>query len=173
MSNLLASLDPIFKDCVAPKGWPDKIQQPWIQDGFVYATDGRIVVRQPIELSDTTHDAQDARAIFDESKPGISIDLPDIGPEQPRLQCPHCKAAFTNAGCVERTPRAVELHGGLFIADRFVWLLLRHGISEIRLDTARHARSPSGQRYSFCKGTIEGLLMGRDPDKDCVGDGDE
>lgn len=90
---LIDTLDPIFADCVADEDGRYTLTEPWIRQGFIYATDGRIAVRQPITQPDTTDYGSPANAgqMFDDSKlTGKAITLPDIGPE-PSAICTDCK----------------------------------------------------------------------------------
>lgn len=180
MGELLDSLDPIFADCVGKSG-RYTIGRPWVRGGFAYATNGRIVVRQPVTLQDTTHNAPDALAMFNESKPsGTIILLPDIGPNRSAtMLCDECHGdghcdcsrCGQDAECYEcggkgtagREQNAIELATGLFVADTYVWLLQRHDITNVQVDENYKGATPGDYRYCFCrkdKLQLEGLVMG-------------
>lgn len=159
MSELLDSLDPIFADCVDTRGTRYGVDQPWVQDGFVYATDGKIIVRQKTRRANSRFKAPDGLMLFRSVElSSESVALPDIGPEQPKTLCPCCGGGFDGTDCIERKAEPVELGPGLAIADRYVWLLRRHGITEIQTDDGYS----KGKRFCFRKGRIEGLVIGKE-----------
>lgn len=169
MGDLLKTLDPIFADCVCAETSRYAIAQPWVHNGFAYATNGRILVRQPTKRSSRPFRyarVPSAWHLFDDSKPtGKPIPLPNIGPEQNDVMvCENCKgrkrkcSACDGEGSITRKHRSIELAPGLSkgLADYYVWLLQRHGIGEVQLDGASN-----GKTFCFRKGKkIEGLVMG-------------
>lgn len=102
---LLDTLDSLFADCTGDEDGHYTLTKPWIRNGFVYATDGKIVVRQAVKQSDTTGDKPpgDVDREFDASTPtGQSIPLPDIGMELgDRLVCEKCKGKNPSKTCSE------------------------------------------------------------------------
>lgn len=102
---LLDTLDPLLAECTDDQDGRYTLTKPWIRNGFVYATDGRILVRQATKQADTTDDKPPGGAehMFDESKPrGKSIPLPDIGMELgDRLVCEKCKGKNSSKTCSE------------------------------------------------------------------------
>lgn len=98
--TLLDTLDPIFADCL---GENDRfaLAEPWIRKGFVYATNGSIVMRQPTQSPETSHRGPQCGDAFDENKPtGKAIPLPDIGPELgDRAICEQCKGKDSTKTC--------------------------------------------------------------------------
>ena len=168
MADLL-KLNTIFADCVDIRGTRYGCDRPWVQNRFVYATDGKIIVRQATRRADSRYRAPDGQMLFANAKTdGRTVSLPDIGPELPRMLCPCCGGAFDGTDAIERKVLPAELGPGLAIADRYVWLLRRHAITEVQID-GTYSR---GMRFRFCKGKIEGLVIGKELPKDCVGDGD-
>ena len=150
MMALVDDLDPIFADCVDLLGQRN-LRQPWVRDGFVYASDGRIIVRQPTTLLNSTHDAPDAHHILEEAVPTDEVlSVPDIGPEKAEyFECPHC------SGLIPRQREVVVLCLGLLLADHYVWLLRRHRIVEARAESNRDMPA-----ICFRKGDITGIVLG-------------
>lgn len=195
MSDLLKSLDPIFADCVGEAGSSRYVlDKPWTHSGWVYATNGRIAVRQPTLRVQVVDKAPIGTVIFDSFKPlGDPIDLPDIGPEPAASEvcdkckgkespecrncygsgvctCSHCDDDHGCATCngegkmlcpecdgdgsIDRDVLAIEVAPEFGLADHYVWLLWRHGITEIQL-----GEGDSSNQCRFRKGDIEGVLM--------------
>lgn len=100
MTDLLKTLDPIFADCLG-ENCRFLLGEPWIQKGFVYATNGSILVRQPTTLPETQRRGPPAWQNFDDTKAvGRIIRLPDLGPElADRTVCPTCKGTDSTKTC--------------------------------------------------------------------------
>lgn len=193
---LIDDLDPIFADCL---GESDRLilDKPWVRRGYVYATNGAIVVRQPTLLCETAHRGPQAWPLVDEMEPsGKTIQLPDIGPELiDRLICETCKGKDSTTTCSEcngtgkhicpkckheqgcrtcegegqqccsgcdgegmttRTRQSVKLAPDhqIGLADFYIWLLQRNGITTVRKATG------NANGFRFRKGKIEGLVLG-------------
>lgn len=119
MTALLDTLDPIFADCLL-KPWQSErvmyqLDRPWVADGWAYATDGRIIVRQRMRCKDTNGrfpPQVGIEGIFAWTpKAGIIITLPRIGRKRPDLvRCPDCRGSGCRReacmkGKVAREPR--------------------------------------------------------------------
>lgn len=200
--KLLDTLDPIFADCLGEEGQsPYPLSKPWIRDGFAYATNGCILVRQPTRRrTGSSAKVPDAWHLFDDSKPfDDPIPLPDIGlelgnvivcgtckGEKPK-PCKNCKTSGDCAcpqcgiihgcgecdghgqeklcsecggeGTLEREGQAFALTPGadFGLADRYIWLLRRHGINEVRCNAGM---GQDARGFCFHKGKVEGLVMG-------------
>ena len=101
---LLDTLDPIFADCLGDEDGRYTLTKPWIDTtGFVYATNGSILVRQPTKRTcpGDGRAPPNAARLFDQSKPiGKPITLPDIGPELgDKLICETCKGKDSTKTC--------------------------------------------------------------------------
>lgn len=154
LNTWIDDLDPIFAEClpIGDEDWSGRVAEPWVRAGYVYATNGQIVVRQPTSLPDTTHKRSppDASKHFTTKQlAGNPIALLGIGDDPGPIECPHC------GGEVPLPLKAIVLSAALTLANRYIWLLQRNGIKEVRFNVM-----PEGQACYFAKGDIEGLVMG-------------
>ncbi len=154
MSNLLDTLDPIFAECVrqpwepARSSYDSATETPWIANGWAYAANQEIIVRQRVRRKDTVGRFPKCAGFF-RRKAGKEITLPRLRGKQGK-------------------PKAVDIGSApIGLSDRYVRLLQRHGITTVRPTTVVG-------RFAFGKGKIQGLVMGRRPDSiaECVEDGD-
>lgn len=167
MATLLDTLDPLFADCLLRPWHPrpfHQLDRPWVANGWVHATDRRIIVRQRTRRKDTGGrfpSRCNIKCVFGWTpKEGSIITLPRIGRKRPDLvRCPDCRGSGCTrvsciAGKVAREAKSIAVGCGEYgLADRYIWLLRDHGITIVQPTT--HATC-----YAFGKDRIEGRLMG-------------
>lgn len=141
----------IFRECVAASSVSYNVSTPWISDGWVYATDGRIAIRTATDLVDA--DTVETLRALDE-KPGPrprvadidrvfrldheireeSTPIPDSVTE--KATCDECggNGICHGSECDECDGagwvipmKPVEVVPGYFLAQRYLELMRRHG----------------------------------------------
>ena len=194
VTDHFAGLPAIFRDCANSDNWryPD-MKRPWVSDGHVYATDGRIIVRVPItgidpEIVDRLRpqDGQkfprDPGSIFPVNGPHEPepVPLPAESPDEYET-CDKCGGdgrAECDLGHVHDCPEcdgagqcanlAQVAVGRYFMSARYVAILRRHGITEVYqpVTSGVGPRQETVGAYRFVLGDVEGMLAPRRPDAD-------
>jgi hypothetical protein len=89
-----AKLHPIFQACCAEKKTRYVTDKPYIQDGWLYATDGRIVVRTPSSEPDTEgRGPKNTNDVFAGDFDDEPTPIPDTDYPTEKTVCPHCGGA--------------------------------------------------------------------------------
>ena len=169
MAKLLDSLDLVFADCLLPS-WEQvrngyEIRAPWVADGWAYATNGRILVRQRNKRKDTKGRFPRCVELFEDWTPkaGVIIALPRSGRKRgDRVRCPDCRGRGCGCGvkdCVDgkvpRKTRPIDLGCGEYgLADRYAWLLRDHDVKIVQPIQDQKC-------FAFTKGEIEGRVNGQ------------
>lgn len=121
--------------------------KPWVHDGFLYATDGRILVREPTRRPNTRKKAKDRypnEASLFCGFPDCKKRWPQEGKTTTTVHCPNCGPVMGHA--------SVRV-GGRKIQGQYVVAIL--GLGDVYY-------SPRGKRDSplaFICGEVQGLVM--------------
>lgn len=144
-------MHPIFRDCVAREPGRYSLTEPFVISGYIYATDGRICVRQKTDLPDTTR--EDGR----EYPPVGGLSWASLAGEPAPLPSIPDKPVWKVCICCERcvawtSRRAVLAFGEVLLISQYIRILLRHGATAFAAKAGEPVRFVIGEE-------IEGLLM--------------
>jgi len=161
-------LHPIFADCCAQKNCIYDIDKPFVQNGFAYATDAKIIVRQKTDAPDTDVVVPSVGDLFDDFRGGQSVEIPEVEFDERICEecggkgewiCTECKQDVICSACEGNGNFSdpllfVPLSCGFGISNRYAAILYRHGVRTACLpdDPDRPCRFYVGE-------DIEGLLM--------------
>ena len=178
MDKTIESLPPIFAACTADEDARYEISKPWVQAGYVGATDGRVIVRTMLEGADAGKGPNMDSLPWD---PALYADtetpLPDIGKRPGVTVCEECGGiGLVTCPCCEREHECDECGGSgeaearrtpfalpnadypVSLMNNYIWLLQEHGVTGVFLRRTPPPRGVS-QSVRFVVGDVEGLLM--------------
>ncbi len=141
----IPNLDPIFEACCDPEAVRYDLSTPFIRDGYVAATDGRIMVRQKTGSKRQDKGTPNANTIFS---------LTAYESEPLALVLPSNLRRHDDEGSVLLRDEPYEFS----LKAKYIRLLLRHGVEEVFLPVLDEDSSIT-YACRFVKGEIEGLLM--------------
>lgn len=178
-------LPAIFADCVGPEGVRYNLAWPFLQDVYVYATDGRVLARVPAALvpdpgrfaagDRRVPSGLDGTLAAEGPFSATAVPLPEVAE---RETCPDCEGtgkAGTDWDADEDDPcdscegdgsfpsnDSVDVGPGR-LAAHFVGMLRRHGVTEVfpsvAMNRSRH-QGVSGYTFRFAIGDAEGVVKG-------------
>lgn len=174
----LKGLPPIFAECVAEESTRYGIDRPWVRDGVVYATDGRVCVRMRIAGEDAgsgpdTSGLCWASDVYEDN----ATPLPDIGGMpgpvpcstcvgdghytctecESDVECPRCDGTGEIDGYEPERITLEHASQSACLLNTYIWKLQRGRVQAVYL----RKQPPSDERHSvrFVVGNVEGLLM--------------
>lgn len=126
------------------------LETPWVSDGWVYATDGHIIVRVKAKKCDSTKGEATNRPaglheLFVDFPRNMKSAWPDTPPEN--LPCPCCRRA------AQRHPAGASRIGGIIISDAMFSLVRT-------LSDVRYAYRNTDSLWFRAEGGIQGIVMG-------------
>jgi len=165
---LVSELPEIFREAVAPEVHTYSIGKPYIQNGYVYATDGTMMVRMPCPPEGVTGAATEGKLPCDDGFPWSAslydsdpISVPAL-PEEEYVECPCCSGFGSHCcGCscdecagLGREPVRIGVKVGR-------WLLaddLLRRIDDLGADLYGPLSIAEDAALRFVRGDIEGLV---------------
>lgn len=167
--KLLTEIPKLLQECCDYENFRYDLRRPFVEEGFVWATDGKILARQPAADFDSEFlrdlmenrgklpkatpvwDAYDDSGIWDDLPKGVSIPCETCNGVE-RVECFDCHGArreLIEGPCVV---------GVAQLMPHYVSVLLEHGIRSVKVTGVK-----SPVRFQIDR--IEGVLMPLDPDE--------
>jgi hypothetical protein len=158
----------IFFECCTRLSDKFDLSQPFHRDGWLYATDGRILVRSRIDPQDvgnlnTGRKLPNPMKLIESSDglAGQPVPLPEADEIEPcflcdgpgDIRCPHCQG---NGWVLAWYGVPIHDHPDIRLAAHYVGMLRRHGVSTVNVYV-----SPDGTNLpvKFMGPEFEGCLM--------------
>jgi len=161
-------LHQIFADCCAQKKSIYDIDKPFVQNGFAYATNAKIIVRQKTDAPDSDGKLPDVNALFDEFRGDQIVEIPEVEFHEHICEecngrgiwvCNECKQCVICDACEGEGKFSdplsfVPLSCSFGISNRYAAILYRNGVR-----TACLPDDPDRPCRFHVDEDIEGLLV--------------